>query len=365
MFITTREEIARIDSLSDRMLERGVEADLVGRISTLARTDQGTYDLMVLWAAEWDDNERDEILRDMQKSLDDYTASNALIFRKDVVDPLVAAIRGQEDCAGAQSGPGWEGYVYGACPVQGEGSVEGRSFYFRARHGRWEFEVSGASWIPDEGQCYQRDLPATWYDHLQYSNEGPDPDDGWMKHSEAWRIIRENIEAFRTQNRIKASRMKHPSTVVFATSSLDGFVNSLIYAKLLTLLDDAVARWHDKDAPDGVPLYEYLGFTQDEYNRWTVDQAALLDILSARPRAKEFNLNVTTPLEEYDNMCIRYAELREADRRDMQAESKVSADESLLKSYREVCEQANSAELELAGCRELISAARRLLDRRP
>lgn len=363
MFITTKEEIARIDSLSDRMLERGVEADLVGKISTLARTDQGTYDLMVLWAAEWDDNERDEILRDMQKSLDDYAATNAPSDCS--LSPIQAAIRAQEDCAGEQSGPGWAGDVYGACPVQGEGTVEGRSFYFRARHGHWSFEISGAPWKPDDGLWDSRELPVTWYDNLQYSKNGLDPDDGWMKHSEAWRIIRENIEEFRTQNRIKTPRMKLPSTTVFATSSVDGFVNSLIYAKLLTSLDDAVARWHDRDAPTGVPLYEYLGFTQDEYNRWAVDQGALLDVLSARPRAKEFNLNVTTPLEEYDNMRIRYAELRKTDRRDMQAESKVSADESLLKSYRELCDRANADELELAGCRELISAARRLLDRRP
>lgn len=40
-----------------------------------------------------------------------------------------------------------EGTIYGTAPVQAEGTVNGHSFYFRARHDEWTFSVSENSEI--------------------------------------------------------------------------------------------------------------------------------------------------------------------------------------------------------------------------
>lgn len=80
-----------------------------------------------------------------------------------------------------------------ACPVLIAGTVDGAHLYFRARSGGWRCAID-----PDEetAQRAGRFLPP---DAAQYCAEGDDPDDGWMPHTEAWRIVREAIEAWRAQ----------------------------------------------------------------------------------------------------------------------------------------------------------------------
>lgn len=34
------------------------------------------------------------------------------------------------------------GRIYGQSPIQGEGTIQGNAFYFRARHDEWTFSVS-------------------------------------------------------------------------------------------------------------------------------------------------------------------------------------------------------------------------------
>lgn len=44
--------------------------------------------------------------------------------------------------------------MYGQAPVQAFGEVDGREFYFRARHNEWSCEVSdGAGQLPSDGQA--------------------------------------------------------------------------------------------------------------------------------------------------------------------------------------------------------------------
>lgn len=39
-------------------------------------------------------------------------------------------------------GDGWSGDFGGECPVQGDGEIDGRPFYFRARWSSWELDIA-------------------------------------------------------------------------------------------------------------------------------------------------------------------------------------------------------------------------------
>jgi hypothetical protein len=70
--------------------------------------------------------------------------------------------------------------VWGCCPVQALGTVGGRDLYFRARHGRWTFEVADhAGNLPSDG----------YRDSDGFFREGEYPDAGWMTHWQAVTII--------------------------------------------------------------------------------------------------------------------------------------------------------------------------------
>ena len=70
-----------------------------------------------------------------------------------------------------------DGSVGGACPVQGEGLVNGLPWYFRARGGVWRFSVART---PDGDP-----ISAPGQDW-----EGEDPWGGWMPAKQAARIVR-------------------------------------------------------------------------------------------------------------------------------------------------------------------------------
>lgn len=53
---------------------------------------------------------------------------------KSVAKSLNETCEKLEDAPPDKSGEGWEGHVGGFCPVQGEGTVDGLNWYFRARH---------------------------------------------------------------------------------------------------------------------------------------------------------------------------------------------------------------------------------------
>lgn len=85
-------------------------------------------------------------------------------------------IRKLEDAPAEQSGEGWSGSISGFCPVQGEGMVLGRPWYFRARHDSWRLEVDEK--VIAHGDC-----------------DG-DFDGSWMPFSEAWKLIRLHLDAY-------------------------------------------------------------------------------------------------------------------------------------------------------------------------
>ena len=72
MFKTTDEEVLNLASIMVAMKDAGLDHGFIVKATDLARTDQGTYDLMALWLnAAGDASERDEIVADIQDSLDD------------------------------------------------------------------------------------------------------------------------------------------------------------------------------------------------------------------------------------------------------------------------------------------------------
>lgn len=71
-FKTTPDQVLNLASIMVGMKDAGLDHELMVKASELARTDQGIYDLMALLLAEADASERDEIVADIQESLDDY-----------------------------------------------------------------------------------------------------------------------------------------------------------------------------------------------------------------------------------------------------------------------------------------------------
>lgn len=79
--------------------------------------------------------------------------------------------------------------IGGNCPVQGEGTVDGSAFYFRARGDGWQFHVA-----PTEDDIF--DAP-TFYIERDYG-DGPF-DAGWMPLHEAYAFIVEAIGLLRAR----------------------------------------------------------------------------------------------------------------------------------------------------------------------
>jgi len=74
LFKTTPKQAMKLASIMVKMDAAGLDRNFIVTASKLARTDQGVYDLMALWHTTKDDSERDEVVADIQESLDDYRA---------------------------------------------------------------------------------------------------------------------------------------------------------------------------------------------------------------------------------------------------------------------------------------------------
>jgi len=71
-FKTTSKQVMKLASIMVEMKRTGLDQNFIVAASELARTDQGVFDLMALWLGTNDDGEKDEIVADIQESLDDY-----------------------------------------------------------------------------------------------------------------------------------------------------------------------------------------------------------------------------------------------------------------------------------------------------
>ena len=72
IFKTTDDQVLNLDSIMVRMKAAGLDHSFIVKASELARTDQGIYDLMELWLGTSEEAERNEIVADIQDSIDDY-----------------------------------------------------------------------------------------------------------------------------------------------------------------------------------------------------------------------------------------------------------------------------------------------------
>lgn len=111
-----------------------------------------------------------------------------------VAKSILASVDECEDATAVRAGDGWDGEIFGFCPVQGLGHVDGFSWYFRARWEEWRFEVYDAPFRCDGGG---RRLPDA--DPFFEVGGDADGDASWMPFSEAWRHIESSIVAFRAR----------------------------------------------------------------------------------------------------------------------------------------------------------------------
>ena len=80
--------------------------------------------------------------------------------------------------------------IYGQCPVQADGMIDGLPFYFRARGDKWSFSVAPAGVDPV--------VHADWVHYADYDEKGPLAA-GWMSHDEARDFIQEAAVLYRSQ----------------------------------------------------------------------------------------------------------------------------------------------------------------------
>jgi DNA-binding phage protein len=77
-FKTTPEQTMRLAAIMVDMKAAGLQESFIVAAHEIARTDQGVFDLMALWQdAVADASERDEIVADIQESIDDYQEAPA------------------------------------------------------------------------------------------------------------------------------------------------------------------------------------------------------------------------------------------------------------------------------------------------
>ena len=98
---------------------------------------------------------------------------------------------GLEDTHGELDLPGLAIRWSGACPVQGEGTVDGLPCYYRSRGEGWQFHVGptpGCDPLDQDGWVYQED-PYVW------------PDGGWVPSSVSRACILKAVGLYREQRR--------------------------------------------------------------------------------------------------------------------------------------------------------------------
>ena len=83
----------------------------------------------------------------------------------------------------------------GACPVQGDGTLDGHPVYYRSRGTRWSFDV----WEKDAPltDCLPEGDPIFTYVEIKYTW----PDGGWVEADETVANIGKAVELFRSGKR--------------------------------------------------------------------------------------------------------------------------------------------------------------------
>lgn len=83
-FQTTSAQVIELAAIVTKMAKAGIDSEFIVKAEAIARTDQGAFDLMSLWL-ESKGAERDEILADLQDTVDDYADAPQAIVEKPYV----------------------------------------------------------------------------------------------------------------------------------------------------------------------------------------------------------------------------------------------------------------------------------------
>jgi len=80
-------------------------------------------------------------------------------------------------------------WLSGLCPVQAQGWVDDKAFYFRARHDEWSISITKSEATDLDEALEEND--STW---RYYEKYGEDPEAGYMPFIEALQFIESSAE---------------------------------------------------------------------------------------------------------------------------------------------------------------------------
>lgn len=105
-----------------------------------------------------------------------------------ILKPALDEVHERDNAFTYVDGEVLSGFLSGYCPVQGEGFLDGKPWYFRARHDGWSFSVAESTEIdPIDVRWYKA---AGWYYEGDYDNAS------WMAYEDAWDIIKACVEKY-------------------------------------------------------------------------------------------------------------------------------------------------------------------------
>ena len=88
---------------------------------------------------------------------------------------------------------------------------------------------------------------------------------------------------------------------------VESFIDKCINGDVLQFeIDDYVAKWHEHESD--LPLGEYLGMSDVEYNAWVLDDSVLPYIIKAHKDKSNFK---EMTLSNYENIAARNSNSKE------------------------------------------------------
>jgi hypothetical protein len=92
-------------------------------------------------------------------------------------------------------------YLGGWCPCQGEGNVDGKQWYFRARGNRWILIIAPNGLRDPLDYFLDDDKNLFWYRETFYDPAGTGFSAGYMEQDEAEFLIRQCVEEYLSDRR--------------------------------------------------------------------------------------------------------------------------------------------------------------------
>ena len=113
--------------------------------------------------------------------------------RRACLPRLIGCRRVLSEQAGTYNARGVNISFGGGCPVQGYGTVDGLSAYYRSRGEGWQFHLYPAGTVVDELDYKAFSAPLFYYDDYPYEW----PDGGWVEAKVSKKCIAKAVALFR------------------------------------------------------------------------------------------------------------------------------------------------------------------------